>query len=418
MSRKIKGGILAVGIILAMVFMVFPFSVVAAGKGPIKIGYLSTSSGTFAADGEFMRTGINLYLESINYMVAGRKIEVIHEDDKMDPRTGLVKSKRLVEERKVHMVAGVIPSHIAYAIKGYLVSKKTPFIINNAGAVGLTSYNYSPYVFRSSMSNAQHSHPLGEYLYEKGHRKLVVVTSDYSAGYEHVGGVCRTFTGAGGRIIEEIYAPLGTMDFAPYLSRIDPDKVDSVLGFFGGVDSINFVKQYAQYGLKGKIPLYSLHMVMEHVAHEMGEAAVGVVDCSSYMPALNLTNKEHLDFVSAYKKRYDGKWPNFLAEGAYVGMQLIVKGLQAINGNVEDTGAFIKGMEKADIVAPRGPFKLDEYHNPVQNEYISVFKFKNGEPYLEIIKTYPNVSQFWKWSSEEFMKMPTYPKMKGKWAKK
>ena len=414
-----KGRIVFSSVALVLVLIILPLSAYSAemDKGPIKIGYLSTSSGTFAADGEFLRNGFQLYMEEVNYTVAGRKIEVIHEDDKMDPRTGLVKSKRLVEEKQVHMVAGVIPSHVAYAIKDYLVSKKTPFIITNAGAIGLTSYDYSPYVFRSSMSNAQHSHPLGEYLYEKGHRALVVVTSDYSAGYEHVGGVCRTFTGAGGEIIEEIYVPLGTMDFAPYLSRINPSEADAVLGFFGGVDSISFVKQYAQYGLKGKVPLYSLHMVMEHVAPEMGEAAVGIVDCSSYMPSLNLTNKEHLDFVGAYRNRY-GEWPNFLGEGSYVGAQMIVKALQAINGNVEDTDAFMNAMEKVDIVSPRGPFKLDAYHNPVQNEYISVFKFKNGEPYLEILKTYQNVSQFWKWTPEKFMEMPTYPEMKGKWAKK
>ena len=411
MVRTMKGKGVMIGIVLVFLFMVFPG--LAFSQEPIKIGYLSTSSGTFAADGEFIRQGFELYLENVGFKAGGRKIEVLHEDDKMDPRTGLVKAKRLVEENKVHMVSGVIPSSIAYAVKDYLVGNKVPFIICNAGADDLTQRDFSPYVFRASFSNSQHSHVLGDWLYKKGHRRLIVLTSDYSAGYEHIGGVCRTFTIAGGEIVEEIYTPLGTMDFAPYLSRISPDRADAVVCFLGGVDSVNIVKQYAQYGLKGKIPLYSLHMIMEHLQQPMGEAAIGMVDCSGYMPSLNLKNKEHLDFLKAYRDKY-GKWPNFVCEGAYVAAQMIVKGLDSIGGKVEDTDAFIKAMEKVDIAAPRGPFKLDKFHNPIENFYISILK---KEYNLEVIETYPNVSQFWKWSPEEFMKMPTYKDMKGKWAK-
>ncbi len=417
MSRTMKAGLIVSGIVLTLTSIILPGSAWPAAneQEPIRIGYLSTSSGTFAADGEFIRNGFELYLEKINYRVAGRRIQVIHEDDKMDPRTGLVKAKRLVEEKKVHMVSGVIPSSIAYAVKDYLVDNKIPFIINNAGADDLTSRDYSPYVFRSSFSNSQHSHVLGDWLYRKGHRRLIVLTSDYSAGYEHIGGVCRVFTNAGGEIVEEIYTPLGTMDFAPYLSRISPDRADGVVCFLGGVDSVNIVKQYAQYGLKGKIPLFSLHMVMEHLQPAMGDSALGIVDCSGYMPSLNLKTKEHLEFVKEYKDKFGGKWPNFVSEGAYVGAQLIVKGLELIKGNVEDTHAFIKAMEKVDIVAPRGPLKLDQYHNPVENFYLSVLK---KEYNLEVTETYANVSQFWKWSPEEFMKMPAYKDLKGQWAKK
>jgi branched-chain amino acid transport system substrate-binding protein len=411
MIGTMKGKGVMVGIVLTFLFLVLPG--LASSQEPIKIGYLSTSSGTFAADGEFIRNGFELFLQKVNYKVGGRKIEVLHEDDKMDPRTGLVKAKRLVEENKVHMISGVVPSSIAYAIKDYLVSNKIPFIIANAGADDLTQRDFSPYVFRSSFSNSQHSHVLGDWLYKKGHRRLIMLTSDYSAGYEHIGGVCRVFTNAGGEIVEEIYTPLGTMDFAPYLSRISPDRADGVVCFLGGVDSVNIVKQYAQYGLKGKIPLYSLHMVMEHLQPEMGDAALGMVDCSGYMPSLNLKSKEHLDFVKTYQDKF-GKWPNFVSEGGYVAAQIIVKGLELIRGNVEDTDAFIKGMEKAEIVAPRGPLKIDKFHNPIENFYISVLK-KTYD--LEIAETYPNISQFWKWSPEEFMKMTSYKEMKGKWAK-
>ena len=419
MGRRMKGGMMMTGIALALAFIILPVAAHSAQeKGPIRLGFLSTSSGSFSADGQYLRDGLELYLSKIKYTVAGRKIEVFHEDDKNDAQTGLVKAQRLVEEKKVHMVSGVVPSNIAYAIKDYLAQNKIPFIICNAGADNLTSRDFSPYVFRASFTNSQSGHVFGDWAYKKGHRRLIVLTSDYSAGYEHIGGVAKVFTDAGGVIVDEIYAPIGTMDFAPYLSRISPDKADGVLGFLGGVDSINFVKQYAQYGLKAKVPLFSLGMIMEHLLPEMGDAALGIVDVAPYMPCLNLKTKEHLEFVKAYRDKFGGKWPNFVCEGAYVSAQLIVKAIELAGGNVEDPDDLVKAMEKVDIVAPRGPLKLDKYHNPIQNQYISVLKKSGKEPLLEITETYPNVGQFWKWTPEAYMKMAPYSTMKGKWVTK
>jgi branched-chain amino acid transport system substrate-binding protein len=417
MRRSLKGKMVVMGIVLAVALMILPGLALSAAKEPIRIGFITPISGTFSADGDFMRQGFEMYLEKVNYQVAGRKIQVVNEDDKTDPRTGLIKARRLVEEDKVHMIAGVMASNVAYAIKDYVVDNKIPLIITNAGADDLTSRDFSPYVFRSSFTNSQTGHVFGDWAYKKGYRRLTVLTSDYSAGYEHIGSACKVFKDAGGTIVEEIYAPLGTMDFAPYLSRIGPDKTDGVICFLAGVDSLNAVKQFAQYGLKGKVALFSLGSFMEHLLPGMGDAALGVVDSHQYMPSYNLKTKEHLEFVNTYKKKYN-KPVNFVCEGSYVGAQLIVKALESIKGNVEDKNAFLKAMEAVDIVAPRGPVKLDQYHNPVQNEYISVLKKKDGQYYYEVTETYPNVSQFWKWSPEEFKKMPAYKDMKGKWAAK
>jgi branched-chain amino acid transport system substrate-binding protein len=415
MSKRMRGEMVMIGIVLAFALMILPGSALSAAKEPIRVGFITPVSGTFAADGEFMRNGFSMYLEKVNYEVAGRKIEVIDEDDKADPRTGLIKARRLVEEKQVHMVAGVMASNVAYAIKDYVVSNKVPFIITNAGADDLTSRDFSPYVFRSSFSNSEAGHAFGDWAYKKGYRRLTILTSDYSAGYEHIGSACKVFKDAGGEIVEEIYAPLGCIDFAPYLSRISADKTDGVVCFLAGVDSLNAVKQFAQYGLKGKVALFALGSFMEHLIPEMGDAALGAIDCHHYMPSYNLTSKEHLEFVNTFKKKYN-RPVNFVCEGSYVGAQLIVKALESIQGNVEDTNAFMKALETVNIVAPRGPVKLDQYHNPVHNEYISVLKKKGNDYYYEIMETYPNVSQFWKWSPEEFIKMPAYKDMKGKWA--
>ena len=87
--------------------------------------------------------------------------------------------------------------------------------------------------------------------------------------------------------------------------------------------------------------------------------------------------------------------------------------IEQIKGNVEDRDAFLKAMRSIQIKAPRGPLKLDEYDNPIQNVYISrIQKIKHpvlGEVLTNVpVKTYEAVSQFWTWKPEEFLKRGPY----------
>jgi len=52
--------------------------------------------------------------------------------------------------------------------------------------------------------------------------------------------------------------------------------------------------------------------------------------------------------------------------------------------------------------------RLDEWGNPIQNEYVRRVDIVNGEPQNTVIFTYPNVSQFWTMNPEEYLKRPVY----------
>ena len=92
MKKGMKGKRVGMGMVLFLALMILPGMALSAAKEPIRIGFITPISGTFAADGEYMRQGFSMYMEKVNYEVAGRKIQVIHEDDKADPRTGLIKA--------------------------------------------------------------------------------------------------------------------------------------------------------------------------------------------------------------------------------------------------------------------------------------------------------------------------------------
>src|SRR5207244_10019812 len=138
-----------------------------------------------------------LYWNQIGNKAGGRRVEIVAESITSNkPDEGLTKARKLVERDRVHLLCGIIETPVALALRSYVIEKKIPLVINNAGADALTQKQRSDYIFRSSFSNTMASHPLGEWAFKQGYRKMVLLASDFAAGHEHIGGVARTFTAA------------------------------------------------------------------------------------------------------------------------------------------------------------------------------------------------------------------------------
>ncbi len=379
---------------------------------PVKVGYTISLSGVYTALGVDLRDGFNLYMEEIGSKAGGRDIKVFVEDKgSNDVSRVLDLAKKLVEKEHIDILAGVVGSGAAYAVAEFVQKHKIPFVISNAGADDLTQRKSNPYIVRPAFVNSGGSHPLGEWLYDKGFRKAVLIGADYAAGYEHVGGIARTFKNKGGKVIQEIWPPLGTKDYAPYLAKIDREA-DVVMVFFAGADALRFVQQYSDYGLKNKIPLTGKgYLVDDKILQKQGAAAENVVTESHW--CLLLDTPENKKFKDAYQKKY-GHPPTLYSEQGYLTAKLIADALEKTKGEVKGE-EFVKVMRSIELNAPRGKVTFDEFGAPIQNSYIREVKKVDGSWQSVPIKTYEAVNQFWSWNPEEFMKMPAYSDMKGKW---
>ena len=386
----------------------------ARAQGPVKIGFIYADSGSAAQAGVDMRDGFLLYWSEIGNKAGGRPVEVLLETTGTNkPDEALTKARKLVERERVQLLGGIIATPEAYALRPYVIEKKIPTVIMNAGADELTKKLRSPYIFRSSFSNSDGSHPFGDWAYRQGYRKMVLMASDFGGAIEHIGGVARTFTEAGGRIIQEIYPPLGAPDFAPYLAQIKREA-DVVATAIFAADSLRLVKQYDEFGLKEKIPLAGKALTWEDVLPAQGEAAVGVINVSHYSTALD--TPENKRFVQAFEGKYKKPAAGF-AEQGYVGAQMIAKALEAVKGNVENQEAFLAALRRVEVDAPRGKVKLDAFQNPVHTIYICKVEKRGGVLQNVPVASYPGTNQFWKWTPEQFMAMPGYLEVKGKWAR-
>jgi branched-chain amino acid transport system substrate-binding protein len=406
----------AVRFAVAMTVTLFGMAAVAQAQDTIKIGIIGPNSGPYTIIGEEVRNGFDLYLSEIGYTAGNRKLELIYEDTQAKPDVGLTKVKKLVEKDGVSFVGGVVSSSVAYALRDYIVSQKVPLVITVASADGLTQKGAAPNIFRSNSSGSQVSHPLGQWLYEKGgYRKLVIVAPSYAMGYEQTGGFARTFVEAGGKIVKTLYPPMGSPDFGPFLTSFDTSSADAVGAVFAGSDAIKFVKQYSEYGLKGKLPLVSTILLTDDlILQQEGDAALDIISASHYSSALHSAANEK--FVEAYRAKYN-RDPTLYSEASYVGARVIVEAVNALKGNISDFDQLTAAMKKVQFEAPRGQFRFDEYNSPIHNVDIFRVEKVSGKLVNKPVAEFKDVSQFWKWSPKEYMAMPNYSEMANSWVK-
>lgn len=337
---------------------------------------------------------MDIYFKEIGYQVAGREIKVVVEDDQGDPQQGLAKTRKLVEQDQVDILTGVVLSPVADAIRDYVHNRQVPLIISNAGIPSLTQdpNRRSPYIFRVSCINGQYETALGTYAYEElGYRRMAVTAVDYSAGHDKAGAFKKFFEAAGGRVVNEVYAPQGTQDFAPYLQRLQEVPVDAIFAFYSGTDAIRFVQQYKQSPLGKSTPLIgSGDMLDEGYINEIGDAALGMITVLHYSPFYE--SEVNKKFVDAFKKAY-GILPGQYAYEGYLSAAVITEALKAVNGQVEDKQKFLDALRKVEFEGPTGTFKFNpETQNVILTAFIRrLEKLPDGTYAHKVIATYPNV---------------------------
>src|SRR2546427_23409 len=223
----------------------------------VKIGLLLPYTGVLSVQGIDTTNGFELYLTKIGRKAGGRAIEVLKEDDEAKPDIALTKIKKLVERDHVDFLVGPVSSVVAVAIRSYVHEQQTPLIVPVAFTRVLTSpQQASPSIFRIAETTDQSNYPMGAWMMKNTkYRRVVVMATDFVAGRHAVEAFIAGFKAAGGEIVKEIYPPLNTPDFAPYLAQAGAEKADAVYAWFAGADAIRFVKQYREYGIGEKMPL-------------------------------------------------------------------------------------------------------------------------------------------------------------------
>jgi branched-chain amino acid transport system substrate-binding protein len=390
-----------------VVFLVLAGVPHARAQEPIRIGYLGPLTGIFAQAGKDMLDGLKLSLEQAGYQAAGRKIELIEEDSEGNPAKALARYRKLVASDKIHVLSGILLSNIGYSLVPLIEADHVPTLFLTTPDE-LTKRRPTKWLLRSNFSASQPMHALGDYAAKTlGYRRVAALAMDNPFGHEQIGGFQRVFEAGGGKVVQRLWVPLNAMDFAPYLTQVVKDA-DAVCAVFVAGQAVRFVKQYADAGLRGRLPLIGTGvMIDEHALRSMGDEAIGVTGTIIWAPTLdNPTNRV---FVRLAETKL-GKTPAYFHAVMYSSGRWIMEAAKSVGGRVEDREQFFAAIRRAidTLEDPRGPIKLDQWGNPTENVYIVKIERVGGKLQNTVIHTYPMVSQFWTYQPDEFLKSPPY----------
>jgi len=353
----------------------------AQAQDNLKVGVIATLSGPPAVLGQQLRNGFSLAVKELGGKLGGRDTEIVVADDELKPDVAVSKVKALIDRDKVDFVVGPIFSNILGAIEKPVTEANVILISPNAGTSTFAGKDCNPNFFVTSYQNDQVHEVLGQYAQESGMKKVIIIVPNYQAGKDAAAGFKHKFTGD---IVDEIYVPLGQLDYSAELSRIAAAKPDAIFAFLPGGMGVNFVKQFRQAGLADKITFLSAFTVDESTLPAQQDAALGMLAGSNWAP--NLDNPQNKAFVDAYLKEYNAV-PATYAFQAYDAAMLIDSAVKAVKGDLTNKDALRAALMKADFKSLRGGFKFNTNHYPIQDFYlVKVAKRPDGKFETEIEK--------------------------------
>ncbi|MFD9618712.1 ABC transporter substrate-binding protein [Streptomyces virginiae] len=336
-------------------------------SGPVKIGLLVPRSGTYKALGDEMKQGFELYVREHGGRLGGREVQIVVADEGETADSGKAAAEKLVKQDRVLAVGGVVSSATVNGVKDLFESSKIPLVGSNASPTTLTG---TKYIWRTSYVNDEPGKALGAHVAERAGGPVFLIAAGYQAGKDEIEGFKSTFLPAGGTIAgEEVYTPFpGTKNFQPYLSRIQNSGAKAVFCFYAGGAAVDFVKQYRDFGLAGKIPLYAPGFLTEGgVLGGQGDAAEGIRTALNY--SADLDNPANRRFAPAYRAAH-GTDPTTYAMASWDAAQVLDKAIGAAGGTVTSETVNAALATVGDIDSPRGTWRFNSGGTPIQPWYL------------------------------------------------
>jgi len=334
----------------------------AAQADTVKVGYMTTLSGSAGIIGKQMQNAVNLAMDHTGGKLGGMDAEVIFADDQRKPDVARQLANRLVKSDRVDVVAGVIWSNLLMAIHKPVTRSDTLLISSNAGPSTLAGKDCHRNFFSMSWQNDQTPEGMGKYMQEAGVKSVYLVAPNYQAGKDMMAGFKRHYKG---EVVAEVYTKLGQSDFQAELSTLRAARPEATFIFQPGGMGINFVKQWHQAGMEQVSKLYTVFTVDNLSLPALRETALGVISTQTWWP--DLDNETNRRFVADYKAMFGG-YPSFYAAQAYDTMMAIDHAITKAGSS--DTEAMRAALAEGDIPTTRGALAMNSNQFPIQNVYL------------------------------------------------
>jgi branched-chain amino acid transport system substrate-binding protein len=297
----------------------------------VRIGVVTNKSGPGAVYALATEYLAELAVDEINDTggIAGRRLDLLVADDATDPATAATEARRLVRSGCRAIFASTTSSSFAGIRKA--IGPDDALLVHaamNERGVG----EGASVVRLGEHPSAQIEALAGRVMRATGARNWFLVGEDYSWSYGAHSAARRVVPQAAGRVIDEVYTPLGTTDFAAVIERIGRSGADIVLSSLVGSDEVAFQQQSAAAGLRHAVHAVSLVMD-ESTCEHIGPAAQGIWTAQGYFqdgPAAG-----NSDLVARYRAAY-GRWAPPLSTLSETVYEAILQYAKAVRNHIDD----------------------------------------------------------------------------------
>ena len=354
----------------------------AGAQQPLKIGFMAELSGPQGPLGQDQYDALMLVIEQNGGKLGGVPVQVIREDSQLKPDVASQIVDKLIEKDRVPIITGVTFSNVMMAVHKKITEKEVFLIGSNAGPSPIAGAQCSPYFFSTSWENGQQAEVVGKYAADKKFQRIVTIAPNYQAGKDFVAGFRRHYTTP---TVGELWPAVNAQDFSAEIAQIAAAQPQAVFAFLPGGLGINFIKQWNQAGMRGKIPLLTSSTTDGIGLPAMGDAALGIVSGTFWGP--DFANPANQKFVKDFEARYK-RIPSQYAAQSYDAAQLLDSAIRKVNGKVDDKKAFMAALKAADFKSVRGNFKYNINHFVIQDFHIfEAVKDGQGRMTLKTIAT-------------------------------
>ncbi|MGB6007160.1 ABC transporter substrate-binding protein [Castellaniella sp.] len=314
-------------------------------SGPLRLGIVFAKQGVWTEQSKQLADGVTLALKRKGNQILGRDIELLWYDEP-NPQGAQQNISKLMYQDKVFAVVGGSNSGTALAMSSVAARAQIPYLCPGAAAAALTGSDCNPYTFRTLTTTMVASRALAPACLEIG-KNWYYLAANYAYGQDIYNSMSGLLKQAGGKELGYDKAPLGTSDYSSFILKIRQAKPDVVMLGLPGGDLSTFLKQWADMGMKGKIPVACPIIGNIDLWSVGAEAATGYygMPWSFSNPQNPQVEKE---FAAEYAKMHPGQAP--CADKVWLGWYTTRVLLEAVEkAQSVEAGKIVKSLETTRI---------------------------------------------------------------------
>jgi len=282
----------------------------------IKIGVLNDMSGIYQNTGGMTSViCARQAIEEFNPSAKGFNVEVIFADHQNKPDTAVAIARQWFDRDGVDLLLDVPTSSVALACQEVAREKNKVYLISGAASAALTGDKCSPNAVHWTYDTYMLAKSTGGAMVKAGGDSWFFITADYAFGHALENDTSNFVKKQGGKVLGAVRTPFpGTTDFSSFLVQAQSSGA-KVLGLANaGGDTVNCVKQAAEFGVNKSMKLASLLMFLTDV-HALGlDVAQGLILSETFYWDLNDRTRA---WTNRVKPKTPNNWPNMIHAGCY-----------------------------------------------------------------------------------------------------